>query len=38
VAEVAGHLGRSLHATETLLARARSALRGVYREGGSRGD
>jgi len=38
VAEVAGHLGRSLHATETLLARARSALRSVYREGGSHAD
>ena len=33
VAEVAGHLGRSLHATETLLARSRAALRRVYREG-----
>jgi RNA polymerase sigma-70 factor (ECF subfamily) len=32
VAEVAGHLGRSLHATETLLARARAALRRVYQE------
>lgn len=32
VAEVAEHLGRSLHATETLLARARAALRRVYRE------
>jgi RNA polymerase sigma-70 factor, ECF subfamily len=30
VAEVARHLGRSLRATETLLARARTALRGVY--------
>lgn len=36
VAEVAEHLGRSLHATETLLARARAALRCVYREGESR--
>jgi RNA polymerase sigma-70 factor (ECF subfamily) len=36
VAEVAGHLGRSLHATETLLARARSALRRVYEEGDGR--
>lgn len=32
VAEVARHLDRSLHATETLLARARAALRRVYRE------
>jgi RNA polymerase sigma-70 factor (ECF subfamily) len=32
VADVARHLGRSLHATETLLARARAALRRVYRE------
>jgi RNA polymerase sigma-70 factor (ECF subfamily) len=32
VAGVAEHLGRSLHATETLLVRARSALRRVYRE------
>jgi RNA polymerase sigma-70 factor (ECF subfamily) len=32
VAEVAEHVGRSLHATETLLARARSALRAVYLE------
>ena len=32
VAEVADHLGRSLHATETLLVRARAALRRVYRE------
>jgi RNA polymerase sigma-70 factor (ECF subfamily) len=30
VAEVAEHLGRSLHATETLLVRARSALRRLY--------
>jgi RNA polymerase sigma-70 factor (ECF subfamily) len=36
VAEVAEHLGRSLHATETLLARARAALRRVYREEASR--
>jgi RNA polymerase sigma-70 factor (ECF subfamily) len=36
VAEVAEQLGRSLHATETLLARARAALRRVYEEGGSR--
>jgi len=33
VAEVAEHLGRSVHATETLLARARAALRRVNREG-----
>jgi RNA polymerase sigma-70 factor, ECF subfamily len=33
VPEVARHLGRSVHATETLLVRARSALRRVYREG-----
>ena len=33
VAEVAGHLGRTLHATETLLVRARSALRTAYQEG-----
>jgi RNA polymerase sigma-70 factor, ECF subfamily len=32
VAEVAGHLGRSVHATETLLARSRAALRRVYQE------
>jgi RNA polymerase sigma-70 factor, ECF subfamily len=32
VAEVARHLGRSLRATETLLARARAALRGVYQK------
>ena len=32
VQEVAGHLGRSLHATETLLVRARAALRRVYQE------
>jgi RNA polymerase sigma-70 factor (ECF subfamily) len=30
VAEVAAHLGRSVHATETLLARSRAALRAVY--------
>jgi RNA polymerase sigma-70 factor (ECF subfamily) len=34
VAEVAACLGRSLHATETLLVRARSALRRVYLEEG----
>jgi RNA polymerase sigma-70 factor, ECF subfamily len=32
VAEVAEYVGRSLHATETLLVRARSALRHVYLE------
>ena len=32
VPEVAAHLGRSVHATETLLVRARSALRQVYEE------
>jgi RNA polymerase sigma-70 factor, ECF subfamily len=32
VADVAAHLGRSLHATETLLVRARAALRRVYQE------
>jgi RNA polymerase sigma-70 factor, ECF subfamily len=37
VAEVAECLGRSVHATETLLVRARVALRRVYREKG-RGD
>jgi RNA polymerase sigma-70 factor (ECF subfamily) len=35
VAEVAEHLDRSLHATETLLVRARAALRRVY--GGEEG-
>ena len=33
VPEVARHLERSVHATETLLVRARAALRRVYREG-----
>ncbi len=33
VADVAAHLERSLHATETLLVRARAALRRVYEEG-----
>ena len=33
VADVAEHLGRSVHATETLLARARAALRRQYQEG-----
>jgi RNA polymerase sigma-70 factor, ECF subfamily len=32
VAEVAGHLGRTLHATETLLVRARAGLRRAYQE------
>jgi RNA polymerase sigma-70 factor (ECF subfamily) len=32
VADVAESLGRTLHATETLLARARAALRRAYRE------
>lgn len=32
VTEVAAHLGRSLHATETLLVRARAALRRAYQE------
>jgi RNA polymerase sigma-70 factor (ECF subfamily) len=30
VSEVAEHLGRSVHATETLLTRARAALRRIY--------
>lgn len=34
VADVAEHLGRSLHATETLLARARATLRRIYLEEG----
>jgi RNA polymerase sigma-70 factor, ECF subfamily len=33
VAEIADHLGRTLHGTETLLARSRTALRRQYREG-----
>jgi RNA polymerase sigma-70 factor (ECF subfamily) len=33
VADVAQHLDRSVHATETLLVRARAALRRVYRDG-----
>jgi RNA polymerase sigma-70 factor (ECF subfamily) len=37
VAEVAAHVDRSVHATETLLARARAALRRVYREADSNG-
>lgn len=32
VAEVAAHLGRSVHATETLLVRSRAALRAVYQD------
>ncbi|HJS96279.1 MAG TPA: RNA polymerase sigma factor [Solirubrobacteraceae bacterium] len=32
VPEVARHLGRSVHATETLLVRARAALRRIYDE------
>ena len=37
VAEVAGHLGRTLHATEALLVRARHAFRTAYHEGSDRG-
>lgn len=37
VPEVAGYLGRSVRATQTLLARARSALRRIYQED-ARGD
>jgi RNA polymerase sigma-70 factor (ECF subfamily) len=33
VADVAEHLGRTLHGTETLLARSRAALRRQYQEG-----
>jgi RNA polymerase sigma-70 factor (ECF subfamily) len=33
VADVAEHLGRTLHGTETLLARSRAALRRHYKEG-----
>jgi RNA polymerase sigma-70 factor, ECF subfamily len=36
VREVADHLDRSVHATETLLTRARTALRRIYREEESR--
>ena len=36
VSEVAAHLQRSLHATETLLVRSRAALRRIYDEGGAR--
>ena len=35
--QVAEHLGRSLHATETLLVRSRGALRRQYQEGESHG-
>ena len=35
--EVAGHLGRTLHATEALLVRARHAFRTAYHEGSDRG-
>src|SRR4051794_15207821 len=34
VPQVAAHVERSVHATETLLVRARAALRRVYREAG----
>jgi RNA polymerase sigma-70 factor (ECF subfamily) len=35
VPEVAAHLDRTLHATEALLVRARSAFRRTYEEDGS---
>jgi RNA polymerase sigma-70 factor (ECF subfamily) len=35
VPEVADHLGRTVHATEALLVRARATFRTVYDEGGS---
>ena len=35
VADVADHLGRTLHATEALLVRARRAFRACYHEGTS---
>jgi RNA polymerase sigma-70 factor, ECF subfamily len=38
VAEVADYLGRTLHATETLLVRARAALRSVYQEACREGE
>ncbi len=38
VRDVAYHLGRTTHATETLLVRARAALRRVYREGDDLAD
>jgi RNA polymerase sigma-70 factor (ECF subfamily) len=37
VPEVAGHLGRTVHATEALLVRARAAFRRAYEEGRSDG-
>lgn len=37
VAEVADHLGRTLHATEALLVRAKAAFRKAYREEDDRG-
>src|SRR5207249_565196 len=36
VADVANHLGRTVHGTETLLARSRAALRRHYEEGRNR--
>ncbi|MGH3972995.1 MAG: RNA polymerase sigma factor, partial [Pseudonocardiaceae bacterium] len=33
VAQVAEHLGRTMHATEALLVRARAAFRATYEEG-----
>jgi len=38
VADVAARVGRSLHATETLLVRARAAFRRIYQEEGDRGE
>ena len=38
VPEVAEHLGRTVHATEALLVRARAAFRRAYAEGGGDGD
>ena len=35
VPEVADHLGRTVHATEALLVRARNAFRALYPEGGT---
>lgn len=37
VKDVAEHLGRSVRGTETLLVRARAALRRIYEEGGTDG-
>jgi RNA polymerase sigma-70 factor (ECF subfamily) len=37
VGDVAAHLGRTVHGTETLLARARAALRRQYQEGDHHG-